>query len=97
MADDLHTNVYSLEGFWDVWVHQIETWTCRLVPIVVPIFQTCHYSIPHPNTRSTRAHLEKLLTSIDHDVAHATNVIDCDCPTFQWHIAQLPPNKPKGC
>lgn len=28
-------------GVWDVWVHQMETWTCHLVPIVVPIVQTC--------------------------------------------------------
>jgi hypothetical protein len=96
-VDDFHRNVYTLEGF-----EMFGSTKCKLghaawLQLLFPLSKHVHYSSFHPNTKSIRAHLEKLLTSIDHVVVHATNVIDYICPTFQWQIEQLHPNKPNGC
>ena len=53
------------------------------------------YSIPCPNTRATRQHIEESLTFAEHDVVHTTSVLETECLVSNWHIARLPPNSAK--
>lgn len=56
-----------------------------------------NYSIPKPNTRSTRQRIEESLKSPQHHVSHATRVMESNCDPKQWHIARLPKSSGRQC
>jgi hypothetical protein len=56
-----------------------------------------NYSIPRPNTRSTKARIEESLKEPEHGIAHTTSVLETDCDQAQWHIARLPKNSARKC
>ena len=41
-----------------------------------------NYSIPHPNTRSTRAHIDEFLTHDKNVVSHTTSMLESECPKY---------------
>ena len=48
------------------------------------------YSILRPNNKSTRARIEESPKYDESVVSHTTNVLELECPEYQWHILPYP-------
>ena len=56
-----------------------------------------NHSIPHPNTRSTRACIHESFKHDENVVSHTNTMLESKCHESQWYISQLPYSSKKEC
>lgn len=56
-----------------------------------------NYSIPHPNNKRMLACIEESFKHDESVGSHTTNILELECPKYQWHISELPYSSKKEC